>query len=171
VLREEEALLLQVYSDLINGFGVNHSKIYFSLLSSEVKTAGQVIEETGVCKATVYSVLKDLIECGLINCSNSNPRNYFILDPVKVFNKKVEEKKKALLKRIGKLEKVIANGNGEESQEFLIKIGKGNQTKIINAKTKEQIKDKHKALEVKKQVEEFIRNIPEKRNYCQPKYC
>jgi len=160
VLREEEALLLQVYSDLINGFGVNHSKIYFSLLTSEVKTAKQVIEETAICKATVYSVLKDLIECGLINCSNSNPRNYFILDPVKVFNKKVEDKRKTLLRRISKLEKVIANGDGEGSQEFLIKIGKGNQTKIINAKTKEQVKNRHEVLLVKRQIDKFVKEIP-----------
>ncbi len=154
---------MQVYSDLIDGFGVNHARAYFCLLSSEVKTARQVIEETGICKATIYSVLKELIDADLVDCSNSNPRNYFILDPVRVFNKKVEEKRKALLKRLDTLEKVIANGDSEESQEFLIKVGKGNQTKIINARTKEQIKDKHEALEVKKQIDEFVRAIPEKR--------
>lgn len=163
-MREEEALLVEVYEDLIEGFGVNHSKIYYCLLSSEVKTANQIINETGVCKATVYAVLKNLIESSLLNCSNSNPRNYFLADPVKAFNKKVEEKRKTLLKRVKKLEKVIANGDSEESQVFLIKIGKGSQTKIINAKTKEQINNKTEALLVKRQIEELIKTIPEKEN-------
>lgn len=165
-MRQEEALLVQVYSDLIDGFGVNHSKVYYSLLTSEVKTARQVVSETGVCKATVYSVLKELIDAGLINCSNSSPRNYFILDPVKAFNKKVEQKRKTLLKRMRKLERVIANDSGEESREFLIKIGKGNQTRIINVKTKEQVRDKREALEVKREIDEFVRAIPEKKINC-----
>ncbi len=162
-MKEEEALLVQVYSDLIDGFGTNHARVYFSLLSSEVKTARQIMDETGICKATVYAVLKELINCGLIRCSNTTPRNYFILDPVKVFTQKVEEQKKKLLKRLRKLEKVIENGNGEAEEEFLIKIGRGKQTKLINLRTKEQIKSRDEALQVKKYLEEFIREIPEKK--------
>lgn len=112
-MKEEETLLMQVYSDLIDGFGTNHAKVYFCLLSSEVKTAKQIMDETGICKATGYAVLKELINGGLIRCSNTTPRNYFILDPVKVFTQKVEEQKKKLLKRLRKLEMVIENGNGE----------------------------------------------------------
>ena len=169
-MRQEEALLVEIYSDLIEGFGVNHSRIYFSLLSSEVKTAKQVIDETDVCKATVYSVLKELIESDLIGCTSSNPRNYFLADPVKAFNKKVEQKRKTLLKRLKLLEKVIENGDSEEVQEFVIRIGRGKQTKIINSKTREQITGKHEALEVKRQVEDFIKNIPQKGNYITTKY-
>jgi len=153
VLREEEALLLQVYSDLINGFGVNHSKVYYSLLSSEVKTAKQVIDETAICKATVYSVLKGLIECELIGCTNSNPRSYYLVDPIKAFTRKVEQRRKQLLKRMKVLEKIIESGENEEKQEFVIRIGRGNQTKIINAKTKELVKDKCEMLQVKREIE------------------
>ena len=161
-MKEEESLLIQVYSDLIDGFGTNHARVYFCLLSSEVKTARQIMDGTGICKATVYAVLKELINCGLIRCSNTTPRNYFILDPVKVFTQKVEERKRKLLKRLRKLEKVIENGTAEDDEEFLIKIGRGKQTKLINLKTKEQIKNRGEALQVKKYLEEFIRKIPEK---------
>jgi len=161
-LRQEEALLIEVYSDLIDGFGVNHSRIYFSLLSSEVKTAKQVMDETDVCKAVVYSVLKELVESDLIGCTNSNPRNYFLADPVKAFNRKVEQKRKTLLKRLKLLEKVIENGDSEETQEFVIRIGKGSQTKIINAKTKEPLKDKYEVLQVKREIETVFRKISNK---------
>ncbi|GEM_PF-3870066 len=46
------------------------------------------------------------------------------------------------------------------------------KTKIINVKTKEQVRDKREALEVKREIGEFVKAILEKKKaYEAARYC
>ena len=92
---EQQALeLKRIFNGLINGFGSNHAQTYYTLLSSEVKTAKQLIEETGVNQATTYAVLRELLKWELIKHSTTNPTSYFIDNPMKTFEEHNKRQKK-----------------------------------------------------------------------------
>ena len=133
---EQQALeLKRIFNGLIDGFGLNHAQAYYALLSSEVKTAKQLIQETGVNQATTYAVLRELLKWELIQCSKTNPTHYFIDNPMKSFEQQVKKKEQGINDKRKRLEDLIAQDT-DESEKYLIKIGKGQQTKLVNVLTK-----------------------------------
>lgn len=148
--------LKKIYSGIVPGFGVNHAKIYYTLLSSEVKTAKQIIQETGVCQPITYSVLNDLIENQLIQKNNIKPSGYFLKDPIKTYYQKTEKARKEMEKGKKELQNIILNDSQEKLQKFIIEIGKGNQTKLVNYETKQEIKEAYELKAIKKEIEEII---------------
>ncbi len=156
VMDKEILSLKKIYSGIVPGFGVNHAKIYYALLSSEVKTAKQLIEETGVCQPITYSVLNNLIENQLISKNNVKPSGFFLNDPIKTYFKKTEKTRKQFEKGKKELENIILSDSEEKLQKFIIEIGKGNQTKLINSETKQEIKEAYELKAIKKEIEEII---------------
>ena len=120
---EQRALeLKEIFNGLVDGFGLNHAQVYYTLLSSEIKTAKQVIDETGVNQATTYAVLRELLKWELIQHSNTNPTSYYIDNPIKDF-----EQPAPVPRKIDETKDDIDNDYVNSRDNYYNLIDKGNQ--------------------------------------------
>jgi len=163
VTPESVLRLKAIFSELVPGFGINHARIYNSLLTSETKTASDLIAETGINQATVYGVLRELVEWELAQTNNSTPALYFIEDPLKTLDsiekkrfKEVEEGKKELVRLIEK--------DSPQTDAIIIKIGQGEQTKLIQSSTKRELRYKEDILPVKQIIDELAQEAPTRKS-------
>jgi len=149
-------------------FDRSHAKIYLCLLSGEVKTGKQVVEETGLCKQTTYNYLNQLIKADLVKKTKSVPAHFFIENPLKELNyfltqylkkqtKLIEEKKAAI-------KEIINHKNSEFNEHWEIKA-KENYITIIDRKENKSLSDKFEARQVKETIEKFIKSLPEENKY------
>jgi sugar-specific transcriptional regulator TrmB len=158
-LHEKALELKKVFSGLLPGFGINHARVYYCLLSSEVKTGKQVIEETKISQPIAYASLNDLLGFGLAKKTNTKPANYYSLDPIKTFYKLVKSHTKKHEKNLKKLENIILEDSENNVQKYMIEIGKGGQTKLISLLTKTEVRDKHELLQIKREFEKYSSEI------------
>jgi len=85
--------------------------IYFHLLNSGPKSAGEISKELGVERSKAYRLVQDMAEDGWLLSTFNSPMRYYPLDPLKLINtilkrKEVEieelaKKKAAILKKLG----------------------------------------------------------------------
>jgi len=159
---EQKALeLKKIFSGLVEGFGLNHARVYYALLSSEVKTAKELVEETNVNQATTYAVLRELIKWELIKRGNMNPTTYFTDNPIKNFEQQVKRKEKVINTKRRLLEDLIAQDT-DETEKYLIKIGKGQQTKLVNMLTKKEIRYREELMQIKDSLDKMLKEAPTK---------
>ncbi len=159
---EQQALeLKKIFNGMIDSFGLNHARVYYILISSEVKTAKQLVQETGINQATVYAVLRELIKWDLIQQSNTNPASYYIGNPMKTFEKQVRKKEKIITGKRKLLEDLIAS-DVDESEKYLIKIGKGEQTKLVNVLTNKELRYREEMVKVRDSLDKMLRAAPVK---------
>lgn len=151
---EDSALnLKRVFSELIPGFGINHGKIYSCVLTSQVKTASQIIKETKICKQIVYKILKELIRWELIQKNNCSPACYFLNEPMKIYEKKTKKKHTEGQKE---LEKIIEKLSQNQGKKYVVTIGDETQTKIVNVidfNTKKIVKEKEQIQQLKEKLD------------------
>jgi len=159
---DEQALeLKKIFDSLVNGFGLNHARAYYTLLSSEPKTAKQVIAETGVNQATTYAVLRDLIKWSLVKVSNTNPASYYTENPLKTFEQQTKRIEKTIEAKRKQLEELILKDT-DETEKYLIKIGKGQQTKLVDAITKREVKYREELVQIRNSLDQMLKEAPEK---------
>ncbi|MDO8428326.1 MAG: helix-turn-helix domain-containing protein [Candidatus Diapherotrites archaeon] len=156
---ENLKLVIASYKGILEQFSKSIAKVYLSLLTSDVKTAIVIQKETQLQPATVYYALINLEKNGLIKKTNSMPASYFCSDPIKAFEQIA--KTKVLNERKQKLEQVILNTSNGHSIEYVIKIGNGNQTKLINQTTMQEASNYKELIELKQRIEQKIKEIPE----------
>lgn len=152
---------INIFGDLVTGFGWGHAKIYLSLKGGEPKTARQLIEETGLVRSKTYSALNYLLERGIVRCTDAHPANYQILNPDKFLNDLLRKTITRLNNKRMQLRKLNANGNGDADKEYLIKIN-GTQTRIIDYTNRAQVKDKDEARQIKRVLDRFIDELEHK---------
>lgn len=154
---EENAMeFKKVFQEIIPRFHTNHGKVYYALFSSETKTAEQIAEQTKICRQTVYRTLTDLIKWQLTQKNNCNPTNYFIKEPMKIYQQKTKNITKKIETSQNKLEEMIQKTTEEQEnlkQKFMIVIGPGTQTKLVNYNTKKEVKKKHEIQYIRKQLD------------------
>ncbi len=162
VTPESVLRLKAIFSELVPGFGINHARIYNSLLTSETKTASDLIAETGINQATTYGVLRELVAWELVQTNNSTPAIYFIEDPLKTLDgihkkrvREVENGKKELVELIEK--------DSPQTDAIIIKIGQGEQTKLIHSGTKRELRYKEDILPLKQLIDELAADAPTKK--------
>ncbi len=153
--------LKKIFNGIVQGFGLNHARVYYTLLSSEVKTTKQLIEETNVNQATTYAVLRELLKWELIKHSNTNPTTYFIDNPMKTFEQQVKKKEKIINTKRKQLENLIAS-DLDETEKYLIKIGKGQQTKLVNVLTKKEITYREELVKIRESLDKMLKEAPER---------
>lgn len=157
---ENTGLVMATYTGLITPFTETMAKVYTVLLTSDVKTADTVRKEVSLTKTVAYVALNKLAEQGLVKKINSKPTQYYCTDPIQAFENIV--KTKVHDERKQKLEQAILKGSVQSSKEYLIKIGAGSQTKLINHKTMQFTNDYKELIEIKQRIENIIREMPEK---------
>ena len=149
----------EIFRDVIPGFGVNHAKVYYCLLSSEPKSGKQIINETGICKSIAYSALKELVNAGVICRNNCRPTIFFTKDPMETYENIARQKSMELEKGLRKLGKIIEDDSQNENERILVVIGKGKQTKLINYRTMEEICRRDEAYRIKEFVNRAVDKI------------
>ncbi|MFH1586492.1 MAG: helix-turn-helix domain-containing protein [Candidatus Diapherotrites archaeon] len=149
-------------------FNKGHARIYLCLLSGEVKTGRQIIDETGVCKQTIYKYLNHLTESNLIRKTKTSPVQFFIENPVKELNhffaqylrkqvKLIEDKKE-------RIRNIVKNKNDESEQHWEIRV-KGGKTAIIDRKENKALNERYDAKQVKAAVDKFIDSLPDENKF------
>lgn len=153
--------LKKIFAGLAPGFGLNHARIFSASLPNEVKTANQLIEETGINQATVYTVLRDLQKWELISCSNTNPASYYISDALKSFEKQVKKLERELETKRKQFQELLLQKDGNE-QGFLLKIIPGPQTKLMDMTAKRHIKYKEEINKLITEFQQIAKTAPER---------
>jgi HTH-type transcriptional regulator, sugar sensing transcriptional regulator len=72
---EHEKLLKQL------GFSTNESKVYIAALECGLSSAAEIAEKAGLQRTTTYSVLKLLVEKGLVGKSEYHSKDRFLAQP------------------------------------------------------------------------------------------
>jgi len=163
---DEQVLRVKgLFEEVVQGFGVMHAKVYISLLNSEIKTAKQLSEETGISYNKIYSVLNDLVKEKIVACTNSDPKNYHLVNPEKTFEVLVGRKISLLEKRSKEFSKAISSEGGEGTErEYVIKFNE-KQTKLIDNKNKVIVKELSEAKQVIKQLNIYIAKLEPRKEY------
>lgn len=143
--------LKEIYSCLITKFGPNHAKVYSSFLGNEMKDARRVTQETGLHRVLVYRMLADLVEFGLLKHTSTEPRLYFTEKPLNAFDRLIKRYERIFEQKRNLLQKILMCSDSEKIEEYLIKLGP--QTRLLNSRTKEPIKDAREIKSIQKWLE------------------
>lgn len=94
------------------GFTEKEAEIYLALLRRGKATPASIAKETGVNRATVYSIAKALMKRGVISEDLGGKTLYLVTQPVKDLGHWIKKEKEELKKR----EELIASAIGELSK-------------------------------------------------------
>lgn len=151
-------VVVEYYKHLFPDFSLPHFLVYKLLWRVEPIPVDKVIQETGLSKATVYKVLRDLALCGLVNRTNFSPTAYYALDPLKTYNSHLKKTLTKLEKGADKLETLIQNSTSLSGELYLVKRD-GGQQKILIKQTRETLDKTEQLLAIKKAAEEQLKEI------------
>ena len=164
-MNEEVLKIQRIFSGLIEGFGLNHSKIYLALLTGEVKTSRQLIEETRISNEIGYIALRQLIKANLIKKTNTVPPCYFIDSPVKILDTEIRKQTRFLEGKKLELKEIIQNGNnGNGNEEYIIKINSDGR-ELVNRKTRHIIRDPDEIRKIKSELDKLLKEAPDENKY------
>ncbi len=141
-------------------FGVNHALVYRLLWQVEPKSGEKVILDSGLARATVYKVLRELVDEGLVRKTSFRPVCYFAPDPVRVYERKLRGMIKRLEGGTNKLRSLIDNSSSLGGEVYFIKRD-GGQCRLIDSKTRHALNDEESLKELKKVVDEKLLVIAE----------
>jgi len=151
-------VVVDYYKHLFPDFSLPHFLVYKLLWRIEPLPVEQIIQETGLSKTTAYKVLRDLALCGLVNKTNYSPVAYYALDPLKAYNSQLKKTLTKLEKGANKLEALIQNSTSLSGELYLVKRD-GGQQKLIMKQNRGLLNNTQQLLEIKKAVEEQIREV------------
>ena len=154
-----------LFQDIILGFGLTHAKVYKALINGEVKTAKQLSKETGISYNKIYSILNDLVKEKIVACTNSDPKNYHLINPKKTFESLVNKKISLLEKRAKEFNKIVCEENNEVGdREYVIRFN-GKQTKLFDNKNKAIVMELREAKQVIKQLNIYVEKLEPRKEY------
>ena len=149
-------LLRRVCPDL----GVNHALVYRLLWQVEPKSGEKIILDSGLARATVYKVLRELVDEGLVRRTSFKPVCYFAPSPVKVYERKLRSTVKLLERGRDKLKSIIDNSSSLGGEVYFIKRD-GGQCRLIDSKTRHALNDEESLKEIKEVVDKKLLVIAE----------
>tara|TARA_Y100000310_G_C20465654_1_gene707526 strand:+ start:272 stop:778 length:507 start_codon:yes stop_codon:yes gene_type:complete len=160
---EEVFTIKNIFSGLVDGFGINQAKLYRSLMEGEGKTVSQLAQETGVDPCIVFREIKKMTKNELVSFTGKKPRIYYIDQPLSLLDVQIKKQTKFLQKKHGELESLIQNER-QTASEYLIRITQ-NKHMIQNHVTKEPITDRKELDSLRKTIEQIIQAIREENKY------
>jgi len=152
-VKEEILQIKRIYSELVPRFGINHAKVFFSLLDSRPQEARELIENTGIPREKIYSVLKELAGFGLVKQAGSAPMRFFIESPREILRKKIAKREKELESKLCELEKIQCDRSSEKPRAYVLDVEK---TKIFGLKSKNSVDDVEELRAIRRAVDEAI---------------
>ncbi len=151
-------MVIDYYKHLFPDFGLHHFAVYKLLWRVEPIPVETIISETTFSKTTIYGILRDLALCGLINKTNFSPIGYYAVDPLKTYNSNLKKVLNKLKKGAERLEALIQNSTSLSGELYLVKRD-GGQQKLLIKQTRETLNKTEQLLQIKKVVEEQLKEI------------
>ena len=151
-------VVIDYYKHLFPDFSLPHFTVYKLLWRVEPIQVETIITQTGLSKSTTYNILRDLALCGLVNKTNFSPTGYYAIDPLKTYNSNLKKVLSKLEKGAEKLEDLIQNSTSLSGELYLVKRD-GGQQKLIMKQNRELLNNTQQLLEIKKVVEEQLKEV------------
>ena len=151
-------IVWEYYKHLFPEFSVNHALVYKLLWRVEPIQGEKITELTGVSKTTVYRVLHDLCSSGLVEKTNFKPIGYFANNPLKSYNSNLKQTLKKLEKGADELQKILENSSSLSGELYLVKKD-GGQQRLLLKQNRALLKDTQQLLEIRKAIDEQIKEI------------
>jgi len=149
-------LVIDHYKHFFPDFTTHHFQIYKMLWRVEPLPVDTIILGTGLSKSTVYTVLKDLASVGLVNKTNFSPVGYYVPDPLKDYKSNLRQVLKKLEKGAEIMRKLKENSTSLSDELYLVKRD-GGQQRLLSKQTRTLLKDTQQLLEIRKVIDEQIR--------------
>jgi len=151
-------VVLDYYKHLFPDFSLPHFAVYKLLWRVEPLPVETIIEQTGLGKTTTYNILRDLALCGLINKTNFSPIGYYAVDPIKTYNSNLKKVLNKLEKGAERVEALLQNSTSLSGELYLVKRD-GGQQKLLMKQNRALLNDAQQLLEIKKVVEEQLKEL------------
>jgi len=149
-------MLWDYYRHLFPDFSINHAMIYKLLWRVEPVSGEEIAKQTDLSKTTVYNTLRDLLLAGLINRTSFKPIGYYANNPIKTYSSSIKRVVKKLETGVNKLETLLNNSSGLSGELYLVKRD-GGQQKLLIKQNRELLDDTEQLLQIKKVVEEQLK--------------
>jgi predicted transcriptional regulator len=149
--------VVNYYKHLFPEFTSHHFAVYKMLWRIEPLQVEQILKQTHISKSTLYGILRDLALCGLINKTNFSPPAYYAQNPLKDYNQNYKKILKKLEEGADELKKILENSTSLSGELFLVKRD-GGQQKLLT-KNRGLLNDTQQLLEIKKVVEEQLKEV------------
>lgn len=151
-------VVIDYYKHLFPDFSLPHFAVYKLLWRVEPLPVETIIQETGLGKTTAYHILRDLALCGLVNKTNFSPSSYYAVDPVKTYNSNLKKILTKLERGAERVESLLQNSTSLSGELYLVKRD-GGQQKLLMKQNRGFLDDAQQLLEIKKVVEEQLREV------------
>jgi len=151
-MKEEILQLKGICSELVPRFGINHAKVFFELLDKKPREAKELIEETGIPREKIYSVLKELVAFGLIKQTASVPMKFFVENPKAVLKRKIIKRERELEGQLLKFERILS-GKATESNAYVLDL---KRTKVFGFGSKRVVEDLEELRTIRRAIDEAI---------------
>jgi sugar-specific transcriptional regulator TrmB len=151
-------VVLDYYKHLFPDFSLLHFTVYKLLWRVEPLPVETIIEQTKLSKTTTYNILRDLALSGLVNKTNFSPVAYYAIDPLKTYNSNLKKILNKLEKGAEKLESLLENSSSLSGELYLVKR-EGGQQKLMIKQNRALLNDTQQLLEIKRVVEEQLREV------------
>ncbi|MDD3159985.1 MAG: helix-turn-helix domain-containing protein [Candidatus ainarchaeum sp.] len=155
-------LVFNYYKHLFPNFSVHHALIYKFLWRVEPIGGEDIINQSGVSKATVYRILHDLCSSGLVEKTNFKPISYYAINPIKNYNSNLKQLLKKLEKGSNELEKIMDNSTSLSGELYLVKRD-GGQQRLLLKQNRSLLNDSQQLLELKRVIDEQLKETDKTR--------
>jgi len=103
-ISHKNTLMKRLVADM--GFSDKKAQIYISLLELGEVTASLIAKSAGIKRTTVYNILPELLQEGLINKYKSAKKTLFFIEDTRGLVARLEERKSGILEIIPELDKL-----------------------------------------------------------------
>ena len=155
-------MLWDYYRHLFPDFSIHHAIIYKMLWRVEPISGEEIAKQADLSKTTVYNTLRDLILAGLINRTSFKPVGYYANNPIKAYSSSIKKVVKKLETGVNKLETLLNNSSGLSGELYLVKRD-GGQQKLIIKQNRGVLDDTEQLLQIKRVVEEQLKEVDKQR--------
>jgi len=141
---------------LFPDFTLSYARVYKLLWRIAPTPIEEIQKETGISVATIYKILNNLSKAGLVHKTAFKPIGFYAINPVKDYASNLKKTLSKLEKGAERLENLLNNSSGLSSEMYLVK-NDGGQQKLILKQNRETIDDIQQLSQIKKALEQQIK--------------
>ncbi|MEI7961239.1 MAG: helix-turn-helix domain-containing protein [archaeon] len=150
------------FKHLFPEFSVHHAFVYKFLWRIDPISGDEIAKQINLSKTTVYKALHDLVSSGLVTKTNFKPVGYYASNPVKDYSSNLKKVLAKLEKGVDHLEELLNNSSALSGEIYLIKKD-GGQQKLFSKEKRSAIQNEQQLLEIKRVVEQQLKDTERKR--------
>ncbi len=150
--------LLGFFRHIFPDFSANHVLVYRLLWKVEPKSGEEIIMEAGLAHATVYKMLSELIGAGLVKKTSCKPLRYYAENPIRCCSQCVKRTHAKLGKGMERVREILSGSQSADGEIYVIR-GENGFPKLIDKKTRIEIRDEQELHELRRAVETSLHEI------------